>query len=49
MIDSKKSENKFDIDDIKEPYDAANLLLSPSEDVLFFVNKNNGKLYGINL
>lgn len=29
--------------------DATELLLSPAEDYLYFINKNDGRLYGINL
>ncbi len=48
-ITSGKTERVVEIKDIKDSYDATNLFLSPSEDILFFINKGNGKLYGINL
>jgi len=44
-----KSERIVEVKDINSPYDASNLFLSPSEDILFFINKKDGKLYGINL
>ena len=48
-IASGKSERLVETKDINSSYDASNLILSPSEDLLFFINKNDGKLYGINL
>jgi hypothetical protein len=48
-ITSGKSERLAETKDINSSYDASNLILSPSEDILFFINKNDGKLYGINL
>ena len=48
-IASGKSERLAETKDISSSYDASNLILSPSEDILFFINKNDGKLYGINL
>lgn len=46
---SGKSERIVEVKDINNSYDASNLFLSPSEDILFFTNKKDGKLYGINL
>jgi len=34
---------------VGENFDATNLFLSPEEDSLFFVDRSNGKLYGIDL
>jgi hypothetical protein len=48
-VASGKAERVVGIEDIKDSYDATNLLLSPSEDVLFFINKISGRLYGINM
>ena len=48
-ISSGKAERIVDIKDIKDSYDATGMFLSPSEDILFFINKIDGKLYGINL
>ena len=48
-ITSGKAERVAEIADIKEAYDATSLFLNPSEDILFFINKINGRLYGINL
>jgi len=48
-IASGKAERAVEIADIKEAYDATSLFLSPSEDILFFINKIDGRLYGINL
>lgn len=48
-IVSGKSERIVETKDIDNSYDATNLFLSPSEDILFFINRNDGKLYGINL
>jgi hypothetical protein len=48
-ITSGKAERVVEIKDINGSYDATNLFLSPSEDVLFFINKIDGKLYGINI
>lgn len=48
-IASGKTERIVDTQEIKNSYDADNLFLSPSEDILFFINRTDGKLYGINL
>ncbi|MDO8529732.1 MAG: hypothetical protein Q7S18_03625 [bacterium] len=48
-ITSGKTERIVDTQEIKAAYDATNLFLSPSEDILFFINRTDGKLYGINL
>jgi Tol biopolymer transport system component len=48
-IGTGKNERIVETSDIKEEYDAENLFLSPSEDVLYFTNRNNGRLYGISL
>lgn len=48
-IASGKTERIADMQEIKAAYDAKNLFLSPSEDILFFINRTDGKLYGINL
>ncbi|MFH0969725.1 MAG: hypothetical protein V1804_04410 [Patescibacteria group bacterium] len=48
-ITTGKAERLVETSDIKNLYDAKNLFLSPSEDILFFINRTDGKLYGINL
>jgi hypothetical protein len=48
-VTTGKAERIVDPQDIKSSYDASDLFLSPSEDVLFFINRTDGKLYGINL
>lgn len=48
-IATGKTERVVDIGEIKDSYDATNLFLSPSEDSLFFVNRTDGKLYGLSL
>lgn len=48
-ISSGKAERVAEIKDINDSYDAENLSLSPSEDILFFVNKLSGRLYGISI
>ncbi len=48
-ISTGKAERIADIQDIKDSFDATNLFLSSSEDILFFINRTDGKLYGINL
>ena len=48
-IASGKSERIVETKDINKSYDATNLFLSPTEDILFFIDKTDGKLYGINL
>lgn len=51
QVDTETGETKrlIDPNDIRESYDAANLLLSPDEDQLFFINRRDGKLYRIRL
>jgi hypothetical protein len=44
-----KNERIVDTADITQTYDASNLMLSPNEDGLFFLNRLDGKLYRINL
>lgn len=50
-IDTKTSKKSriIELKDITEQVDATNLFLSPSEDVLFFVNRVNGLLYRLKL
>jgi hypothetical protein len=48
-ITTGKAERLVEVVDIKSAYDAKNLFLSPSEDILFFINSADRKLYGINL
>jgi len=48
-ITTGKSERIVETKDINNIYDAANLFLSSSEDILFFVNQNDGKIYGISM
>ncbi len=48
-INTGKQERIVELSDIKENYDAKNLFLSPLEDYLFFVNRLDDKLYGIEL
>ncbi len=38
-----------ELEDVGENFDAIGLFLSSDEDILFFTNKTDGKLYGINL
>jgi hypothetical protein len=44
-----KKERIISAENIKETYDASNLMLSPTEDILFFINKIDGKLYKVSL
>lgn len=44
-----KQERAVELAEIKEGYDATDLFLSPSEDYLFFINRIDGRLYGIEL
>lgn len=44
-----KKERLIELSDIKNELDAANLFLSAEEDILFFVNKIDGKLYGMDI
>lgn len=50
-IDTKTSKKSriIELKDITEQVDATNLFLSPSEDMLFFVNRVNGLLYRLKL
>lgn len=48
-ITTGKKERLIELNDIKNELDAANLFLSAEEDILFFVNKIDGKLYGIDI
>ena len=48
-ITNGKKERIVDVNEIKDSYDASNLLLSPSEDYLFFINRSDGRLYGVSL
>lgn len=51
QVDTETGETKrlADPSSIMESYDAINLVLSPDEDQLFFVNRRDGKLYRIHL
>lgn len=51
QVDTETGETKRLVDpsDITESYDAMNLVLSPDEDQLFFINRRDGKLYRIRL
>lgn len=51
QVDTETGETKrlVDPNDIKASYDAINLLLSPDEDQLFFINRHDGQLYRIRL
>ena len=42
-----KKERLVELEDINEKIDATNLFLSPNEDILFFINRRDGKLYRI--
>lgn len=46
-ISTGKKERIIDPNQITEKYDASSLILSPSEDVLLFINRIDGKLYRI--
>lgn len=46
-VDSIKKANILEEKDVTEELDAINLLLSPNEDFLFFINKKNGSLFRI--
>lgn len=48
-IETGKKERILELDEIKEKIDATNLFLSPSENALFFINRENRLLYKINL
>ncbi|MDH4330718.1 MAG: hypothetical protein OEV93_04165 [Candidatus Moranbacteria bacterium] len=50
-INTKTGEKNrlVELEEIKESIDASNLFLSPSEDILFFVNRHNNSLYRISL
>jgi len=48
VTDGKKT-RLLEAADIKDPYDATNLFLSADESVLFFTNKNDSKIYRIEL
>lgn len=48
-ITTGKQDRIVELNEIKEGIDARNLFLSPSEDYLFFINRINDKLYGIEL
>jgi hypothetical protein len=50
-VNTKNGKKKriVDMEDITENIDASSLLLSPKEDVLFFINRHNGSLYRITL
>lgn len=44
-IETGKSERILLPEEIKEKFDASQMILSPNEDALFFINKRDGKLY----
>jgi len=46
-IESGKKERIVELQDFNEDQDASNLFLSPKEDILFFINRHNNKLYRI--
>ncbi|HFC77008.1 MAG TPA: hypothetical protein ENJ27_02155 [Candidatus Moranbacteria bacterium] len=46
-IKNGKKERLVGLEDITEKIDATNLILSPSEDMLFFINRINNNLYRI--
>jgi len=46
-IASGKKERIVELEELRGEYDAYNLLLSPKEDILFFINKYDDKLYRI--
>jgi hypothetical protein len=50
-IDTKtgKSERIVALEDMVSSYDAVNLLLSPDESSLFFINRKDLKLYSIEM
>lgn len=44
---SGKKERIIELEDLSDNFDAYNLFLSPNEDILFFINKYDDKLYGL--
>lgn len=47
--DTNKAERLVDLKDLTEAYDASNLFLPPKEDMLYFIERKNQKLYRIEL
>jgi hypothetical protein len=47
--DTGEKERIVKLEDIEGEYDASNLFLSPSEDMLFFINRADGMLYGMRI
>jgi hypothetical protein len=48
-VESGKKERIIELNEIKEKADATKIFLSPSEDALFFINRENQLLYKISL
>ncbi|MEA3323144.1 MAG: hypothetical protein U9Q12_02885, partial [Patescibacteria group bacterium] len=48
-IETSKKSRIIELKDITEQVDATNLFISPSEDMLFFVNRVDGLLYRLKL
>lgn len=48
-VTTGKKERLAELAEIKESFDAINLFLSPSENAFFFVNRIDGRLYGIDI
>lgn len=48
-VETGKKERIVELDEIKEKVDATNLFLAPSEDALFFINRENRLLYKISI
>lgn len=48
-ISDGKKERLIELENISEKIDAEKLFVSPTEDMLFFINRNNGLLYRISL
>lgn len=44
-VESGKKDRVIELDEIEEKYDATELFLSPNEDMLFFTNRHDNKLY----
>jgi hypothetical protein len=48
-IETGQKDRIVETSEIKEDYDASQLMLTPAEDALLFVNRKDGKLYRISL
>ena len=48
-VTTGKQERLVTLEEIKGNYDASNIFLSPSEGIFFFINRIDGKIYGIEI